>query len=112
MAEEHQLKQIGRRAGAFDGRIMLGMQFEDERGIRGWHITTWTVEGTSHIDDYWIENGKFYEMLRRDISGYPGVPSRIETGRLVVEIEAKKRDTILKGLAQWELEAIDTSHRE
>ena len=64
------------------------------------------------IDEYWIDGGKFYEMLGTDISGYPGVPNRMETGREVIEIEQKKRDTILKAIAGWELEPLEISHRE
>lgn len=81
-------------------RILLGRRFEDERGIRGWHITTWPVDGYQ-IDDYWIEAETYYEMLGWHISGYPGVAHRVKTGRPVAPIEVKNRDTILKTLAQW-----------
>lgn len=101
--EQHQIRNIGRRAGIFDERYVTGIHFEDERAIRGWHVTTW-MQNHHRIDDYWVETDKFYEMLRVDTAGYPGVKSRIETGRLIVDMDAAKRATILKALAQWESE--------
>jgi len=111
MAGERRVKKIGQRAGTFDGRIMLGRRFEDETGTRSWHVTTWPVEGYQ-IDDYWIEGDRFFEMIGWYISGFPGQPDQLVTGRLIVEIEEKKKDTLLKGIAQWEIEAPEISERQ
>lgn len=101
--EEHQLRSIGHRIGVFDGRTIRGSHFEDERAMRGWHISTWTQEH-GVVDDYWVSGENFYEMLRLDIAGYPGVNNRIEIGGRVIEMDETKRTTILKALAQWEVE--------
>lgn len=101
MPEHHRIQKINRRAGVYDGRIVQGFEFEDERGIRAWHITTWTTD-RNVIEDYWIEGDKFHEVLGL----YLNANSRIEIGRLIVDIEEQKRTVILNALRKWEQEEL------
>ena len=101
MPEHHKLQKISSRAGVFDGRIVQGFEFEDERGIRAWHITTWTTD-RNVIENYWIEGDKFFEVLCL----YLDPPLRIETGRLIVDTDERKRTVILNALGKWEQEEL------
>ena len=84
---------------------MLGNQTEDERGARAWHITTWK-DGHDPVNDYWVEDGKFYEVTALHIAVNMGPLNRIETGRLITGMDVEKKKTVLDAIAKWEQEEV------
>jgi hypothetical protein len=102
VAEElHDLQLKLRRSGWFDARRVDGWQYQGERGELAWHIRTWPESGDP-IEDYWVEDGEFYEVveLHLDMNDLP--MNRIETGRRITGIDTAKRIGILNAIAEWE----------
>ena len=109
MAEEHHsLELVMRRAGIFDGRTIHARQFRDDQGKLVWHVTTWPEEGDP-IDDYWVEGDEFREIVRLDMYINLTPNSRVEIGRLIVEMNEQKRKSILGALAKWQEEFAEIS---
>jgi hypothetical protein len=99
--EKHDLQLKLRRSGEFNERRVDGWQYEKEHGKLTWHIKTWLTSG-SPIEEYWIEGGEFYEVLGKHYAVNMQPVNHIETGRMIVEIDPIKRETILNAIAEWE----------
>lgn len=100
-SEQHSLTKKMDRKGVFDGRNVQGFQYQNERMVLAWHINTWPNSGDP-IEDYWVENGEFYEIVGRHFAVNMLPINRIETGRRIIEMEPAKRDSILNAIAEWE----------
>jgi hypothetical protein len=100
-AERHDLQWILQRSGWFDERRVDGWQYGNQRGKLSWHIRTWPNSGEP-IESYWVEGSEFFEVTRLDLAMNAIPMNRIETGRRIVEMDAGKRDAILKAIAEWE----------
>jgi hypothetical protein len=86
------------RHGIFDGWRIVGRQFEDEIGQLAWRIDTMPRNEDSS-DDCWVEGREFYEIVGRQLAT---PTTRIVTGGTITEMDAAKRDAILKAIAEWE----------
>jgi hypothetical protein len=100
--------------GYFGGGEIVGFQYQTD-GELGWHITTSLPSQFSHVHDYWVAGGNFYNITRtgaignrllfeiarsggcqqcREIANYTNQP--------VVDISPAEKQVVLEAIADWE----------
>ena len=77
---------------------VYGFQYENGRGERGWHTTSWKRDP---IHDFWVQNGKFYEIsihyAYRD-----GDEMLMQIYGEVSSVSPEEKKVVLDAIEKWE----------